>query len=314
MSALDPAGIQAAQIADLWWLLLAVCSAVWILVMGVLLVATFRRHRGGDDLALPDGATASATDLVIGVATCATVITLFVLLALSFTTGRALSSLDADGAVVVQVVGHQFWWELRYNDPDPSREVTTANELHVPVGVPVVLNLSSQDVIHSFWVPSLHGKIDLIPGHENHTVLRADRPGTYRGQCAEFCGFQHAHMGIVVIAEPLERFQAWLDAQRAPGRDPSDDAGWTGRHILESRSCALCHAVRGAEANATVGPDLTHLASRATLAAGTVANTDDALAQWILDPQHVKPGANMPPTPLRPEELQALVHYLRSLS
>jgi cytochrome c oxidase subunit 2 len=308
--ALAPAGVQAATIARLGWILGGVCAVVWALVVLTLLLALARRR--GDEVA-PIRARTEIAELVIGIAVAATVGILFAFAALSYATGHALASLDVEHAVVAQVVGHQFWWEVRYNDPEPSKEVTTANEIHVPVGIPVVLNLSTRDVIHSFWVPSLTGKRDLIPGHENHVAFRADQAGVFEGQCAEFCGFQHANMRIRVVAEPPAAFFAWLEGQRGAAPTPTDDQAWAGKRVLESRSCALCHTVRGAEANGRLGPDLTHVANRATLAAGALPNTDENLAHWILDPQRVKPGSQMPPTRLEQADLDALVHYLRTL-
>jgi cytochrome c oxidase subunit 2 len=315
-SALVPAGVQAELIAWLWWIFVAVCTTVWVLVVAALAAAIWRGRRASLDAppGVPHAGTDAGTHLTIGVATVATILTLFGLLAVTYATGRAMSSLDVTNAVELRIVGHQFWWEVHYEDTDPTRAVTTANEIHVPVGQPIALNLSSEDVIHSFWVPPLHGKIDLIPGHENHFAFRVDRPGIYEGQCAEFCGLQHAHMRIRVIAEPAEEFAAWLDAQRTPGKTPLDDAGWTGQHVLESRSCGLCHTVRGTNANGSVGPDLTHLASRTAIAAGALPNTSEHLQRWIVDPQGVKPGNTMPATALTPAELDALVGYLRSLS
>jgi cytochrome c oxidase subunit 2 len=315
--ALDPAGVQAHAIAWLFTVFLAVCAIIWVLVMAVLFAA-IRRH-GRTAAAPPPPAHPSAdapvaTELAIGGSLAVTTAILGAFLALSFSTGRALSSLDTADAVVVTVVGHQFWWEIRYEDPEPSRVVVTANELHVPVGRTVVVNATARDVIHSLWVPRLHGKVDLIPGHENHLAFRADVPGVFRGQCAEFCGFQHAHMAIHVIAEPPEAFTRWLDGQRAAGVTPTEAATSHGRRVFETRSCALCHTVRGADASGTVGPDLTHLASRTTLAAGTLPNTGRDLARWIVDPQAVKPGSNMPATALSGEDLAALVAYLETLT
>jgi cytochrome c oxidase subunit 2 len=309
--ALDPAGTQAATIAELSWILTGVAAVVWTLVVVTLGGALFHRRPAAAGTL---HAREAATHSLIGIAMAATVGVLFGLVALAYAQGRALSSLDIENAVVVQVVGHQFWWEIRYNDPDPSREVATANELHVPVGLPVVLNLSSNDVIHSFWVPSLHGKMDLIPGHETHLAIRADRPGRFMGRCAEFCGFQHAQMAIEVVAEPPEAFFAWLEAQRAAAPAPPDAQAAAGLRVLETRSCALCHTVRGTQANGTVGPDLTHLATRARIAAGTLPNASEHLARWIVDPQGVKPGNQMPPTELTPADLDALVRYLGGLA
>jgi cytochrome c oxidase subunit 2 len=191
--------------------------------------------------------------------------------------------------------------------------VQTANEIHVPVGRKVRLEVRSGDVIHSFWAPNLHGKLDLIPGYGGTTSFRADRPGVYHGRCAEFCGLQHARMDFLVIADPPERFAAWYEQQLRAAPAPADSVQQKGQQVFLSRQCAMCHAIRGTPANSRVGPDLTHLASRRTLAAGTLPNTRGHLAGWVLDPQKIKPGAKMPPNQLASDELHALLSYLQSL-
>jgi cytochrome c oxidase subunit 2 len=191
--------------------------------------------------------------------------------------------------------------------------VITANEIHIPVGQPVEFQLKSRDVIHSFWVPTLHGKRDLIPRHVTTMTLQADRPGVYRGQCAEFCGYQHAHMAILVVAEPLEQFAAWLEHQRRPAAEPSDARQQRGQEVFLSAPCVMCHTIRGTLAGGRVAPDLTHIAGRHTLAAGTLPNTPGHLAGWIIDPQHIKPGNRMPAHSLNADDLQALLAYLGSL-
>jgi cytochrome c oxidase subunit 2 len=176
-----------------------------------------------------------------------------------------------------------------------------------------MLKVTASDVIHSFWVPNLGGKIDLIPGRTNLRRLRASRAGTYRGQCAEFCGLQHAHMALTVVAEPLESFEAWRRAQRQPAREPTEAAPRQGRDVFLSLPCALCHSIRGTTAGGRVGPDLTHLKSRLTLAAGTLPNTRGHLAAWILDPQSVKPGDHMPMNGLSADEIQSVLSFLDTL-
>jgi cytochrome c oxidase subunit 2 len=211
------------------------------------------------------------------------------------------------------VTGHQWWWEFEYLHPQPSLSVTTANELHLPVGRPVVFRLQSADVIHSFWVPNLHGKIDLIPGRQTATWLQADRPGVSRGQCAEYCGAQHAHMALSVIAEPAGDFERWLAGQRAVAPAPSTPEQSRGLAVVERGPCAMCHTIRGTAAGARLGPDLTHFATRSTIGAGTAPNTRGHLAGWIADPQRLKPGNRMPPTGLSPADLQAVLAYLEIL-
>lgn len=228
-------------------------------------------------------------------------------------TDRALASIAADDPVAITLVGYQWWWHVEYEHPQPSLRATTANELHLPVGRPVVITLRAGDVIHSFWVPKLHGKIDLIPGRANTMTLRADTPGVFRGQCGEYCGLQHAHMALVVVAEPPDQYERWLAALRAPAPDPSTPEQTRGRQIVERGPCALCHTVRGTSAGGRTAPDLTHFASRSTIGAGTAPNTRGYLAGWIADPQHLKPGNKMPPTGLSPDDLQAVLAYLETL-
>jgi cytochrome c oxidase subunit II len=238
---------------------------------------------------------------------------LLILLAASVATDRALAQLPGQDALHVQVTGHQWWWAVHYDDPRPDRAFDTANEIHIPVGRTVVVSLESADVIHSFWVPNLHGKKDLIPGYTTTLTLRADKAGVYRGPCAEFCGLQHALMALEVVASPPAEYEAWAELQRRPAAEPSDPGAARGKRIFLSGSCMLCHAIDGTPAGARTAPNLTHVASRRTLAAGTLENTPQNLAAWILDPQKVKPGAQMPAHPLEGEDLGALVAYLETL-
>jgi cytochrome c oxidase subunit 2 len=236
----------------------------------------------------------------------------FLMLA-SFVTDRALARLSPPD-MQVDVTGHQWWWDLQYNDPtDPSRNFTTANELHVPVGKTVLLRLRADDVIHSFWVPNLAGKKDLLPGREASLVFFAEKPGTYRGQCAEFCGLQHAKMALLVVAEPPEKYEAWAAAQRKAAPEPATAQQKRGRDLFVNGRCAMCHAIQGTPANGRRAPNLTHLSSRQTIAAGLLPNTVGHLAGWILDPQGIKPGVNMPSTPMPPDDLYALLDYLGTL-
>jgi cytochrome c oxidase subunit 2 len=211
------------------------------------------------------------------------------------------------------VTGYQWWWEIQYEDDDPSRNFTTANEIHIPAGAPVRIKLASSDVIHSFWVPNLFGKQDLIPGQENEIRFVAERPGTYRGQCAEYCGFQHAHMSFFVVAESKDVFEAWRDKQIKSAEPPADPERQHGQQVFLSSPCALCHAIRGTEAGGRVGPDLTHLMSRRSIAAGTLPTSRGTVAAWIVDPQSIKPGNNMPLVTVSPDDLHALVSYLEGL-
>lgn len=306
---LAPAGPQATAMAAVTWWFFGVCAVVYVLTIGALVWAIARRRRPSDDA--PE--TARRLGVVIAAAAAATVIALVVLSTYSIVAGRGLTSPSGPGAVTIDVIGHQWWWEFQYHDVSPSERVNAPNELHIPVGVPVVLKAMSRDVIHSFWVPNLTGKRDLIPGIVTHFWIQADRPGVYRGQCAEFCGHQHAHMAFEVVAEPMDRFRAWLREQRQPASSPATDRQRRGHDLVVNGPCAMCHAIRGTPAGSRVGPDLTHLASRRTLAAGTLPMTRGHLAGWIADAQSIKPGARMPPNPVRSEDLQAIVAYLETL-
>jgi cytochrome c oxidase subunit 2 len=225
--------------------------------------------------------------------------------AVSLVAASALAA-PAAASVHVEVVGHQWWWEFRYGD------VVTANELHVPIGERVELRLLSADVIHSFWVPELQGKTDVLPNQTNTMWLVASRGGRYDGVCAEFCGVQHAWMRLVVVAEPRAEFDRWLARQAEPRRAPSGVAA-EGERIFTTDVCASCHAIRGTPAAAKIGPDLTHLASRSLLGAGALPNGAEALRAWLADPAHFKPGVLMPNASLDDRELEALVAYLASL-
>jgi cytochrome c oxidase subunit II len=306
--ALDPAGRQAQSIAQHWWFYFAVSAVVYVAVAVATLWALWRRRsEGGDD----DEAEGRTTRIVLG-ATVVTVILLFALLFHTMWTGRTLASAPEENAVQIDVIGHQWWWEIHYRSGE-MRYLTTANEMHIPTGRPVVLRLISRDVIHSFWVPNLHGKIDLIPGRQNKLVLQADRAGVYRGQCAEFCGTQHARMSFLVIAQPPEAYESWLAAQRRPAAAPATLEQQRGHDIFVSSQCAVCHTVRGTTAFGGTGPDLTHLSSRRTLAAASIPNTRGHLGGWILDPQAIKPGNRMPPNNFEPADFHALLAYLESL-
>lgn len=311
-SALDPRGPQADRIHELWWLLLVVCTLVFFAVVIALGLALLRRGR--IERIDPTDGEPGKVKVIIG-ATAVTAVILAGFVAYSVVVSRANTRIpDGLRPVRVQLIGHQWWWEVRYLDEVASRTFDTANELRIPVGRPVVVELTSRDVIHSFWVPNLHGKTDMVPGRRNTIWFEAAAPGEYRGQCAEFCGLQHAKMALIVMALPEADFEAWADAHRQPARVPDGPLAQRGAEVFAGSSCVMCHTVRGTGAWGRVAPDLTHIASRRTLAAGTLANTRGNLAAWILDPQHVKPGTFMPPTQLAADDLQALLAYLETLN
>ena len=304
-STLDPQGPAAERIANLWWFLLGLGGAVYIGVIAFLFVALTRRREPGH----PERGLQAGSRIVLFGGIVTPTLILLVVFGFTVATLNALAMPETLESHTVHVVGHQWWWEVRY----PNQQVVTANEIHIPTGQPVRILLSSDDVIHSFWVPQLHGKIDMVPGQTNEIWLQADRPGVYGGECAEFCGVQHGKMGFLVVAEPLEQFNAWLEAQRQPAKEPSDSLALRGQQLFLGSTCLNCHTIAGTHATGTLGPDLTHFADRRTLAAATLANNRGNLGGWIANPQHLKPGALMPPSELTGSELQALIAYLATL-
>ena len=313
---LSPAGPQAATLYQLWNVMLVACTVVFVVTIVALAIAVWRAPRATErakpDLDPHPRKVATLRRLVVwGIAGSS--VLLLVLLLASFVADRALSALPLANAVRIDLVGHQFWWEARYESHSPELTFSTANELHVPVGRPVLVRLRADDVIHSFWVPSLSGKKDLIPGHESTIALRADRAGTYRGQCAEFCGYQHAQMALVVVADPPADYERWQALQREPARVPETAQERRGLELVEQTSCAMCHAIHGTRARARRAPDLTHVASRGWLGAGAVENTPALRAEWIANAQKFKPGINMPPLDAAPDDLAAMSAYLGSL-
>lgn len=314
-SVLLPAGPQGAHIADLWWLMFWVCAAVFVAMMAALAWAVWRAPRADARTApaIPSAQSERRTARPVAIAVALSGLLLVGLLVANVLTDRALARLPRNDALNVRLAAHMWWWEITYDDADPARIFSTANELRIPVGRPVIVTLTASDVIHSLWVPSLAGKKDLIPGRTSTLELRADRAGEYGGQCAEFCGLQHAFMALDVVAVPPPEFDAWADAQRRPAQEPADAVTRHGRDLFLTGSCMMCHAVQGTSALARVAPDLTHVATRARLAAGRLPNTPEALARWIRDPQKIKPGVNMPAHPLPDGDLAALVAYLETL-
>jgi cytochrome c oxidase subunit 2 len=227
---------------------------------------------------------------------------------LTLNTANARAS-NVSGAYVVEVIGHQWWWEVYY----PDARLTTANEIHIPVGRPVQIRETSTDVIHSLWIPQLGGQMEGIPGRQTSMIIQASQPGTYRGECAEFCGVQHAHMDLVVVADSPDQFIKWLDGQKVTPPSPTDPHLRQGQQAFLGSACVYCHTIRGTNATGTLGPDLTHLASRQTIGAGTLPNTPGNLAGWIADAQGIKAGNLMPPMQLDGDQLQAVLDYLDSL-
>ncbi len=311
-SALQTHGAAAISLKHLIIFIVAVCSIVWALVMVAMIHALWRRRevwRAPTELR-PGRERRMGRIVTACVAATVAIISIFTIA--SFFTTRALSVAGADD-LTIRVNGMQWWWGVQYLGPDPTQAFDTANEIHIPVGRNVHLVLEGDDVIHSFWVPSLAGKQDLIPGRVNEITIRAEHTGIYRGQCAEFCGLQHAHMSFFVMADEPQEFDRWVAAQRAPAAQPSDEEIAAGRDAFMSKPCAACHTIRGTKAAGTTGPDLTHVGSRKTIGAGLFETTRGSLAAWISDPQTLKPGNTMPLVPLTPDELRAISAYLASL-
>jgi cytochrome c oxidase subunit II len=311
-SALDPQGLQSTQILNTLFIFLGVAAIVWIAVMIVLAVGMLRRKRTADQpLALhqPFERTAGRVVFILGLATLVIVLGLSIV---SYAGQRTVFAKD-EHALTLKIVGHQWWWEVRYEDDSPDKSFVTANEIRIPTGQPVKVELESADVIHSFWVPSLTGKMDLITGQKNELQFTAKTAGVYRGQCAEFCGLQHAHMAFAVLALAPDEFGRWRDHENRGANSPTDQLGKQGEQLFRARGCALCHTVRGTLAGGQLGPDLTHVGSRTTVAAGTLPLTPATLGAWIADPQHIKPGNLMPKMPLQSGELIAILHYLEQL-
>jgi cytochrome c oxidase subunit 2 len=307
-----PVSTPANNILELSWFVVAITGGIFVTVGGLLTWAIIRyRARKTDDNSEPAQIYGSTQ-----VELAWTVIPILIVVVLFLTTARIIFAIqDAPkpkAALDVTVVGHQFWWEFRY----PALGIVTANELHVPVSSvgdpkPTFLHLLSADVDHSFWVPQLAGKTDLIPNHPNDMWIDPHHTGVFVGQCAQFCGVEHAKMLLRVYVDSPEEFAAWVQQQKQPGVQDTSVAA--GRHIFETQACTNCHAVAGTAATGTFGPDLTHLASRATIASGAALNTPENLHAWIQDPDHFKPGALMPAMQLNGEQIDQLVAYLTSL-
>lgn len=310
-SALSPMGPQAGRIGSLSLYMFVVAGVIWTLVVIAVLYSAWRGSRR--QAADRSDETNERLKRPVITAVVVTVVILAATLVYDVTTGEALATLPRSRALRIQIIGHQWWWEARYADPVPGNQVTTANEIHIPVGEPVQIIGQSADVIHSIWAPNLMGKKDVIPGHVTATWFQADSPGIYRGQCAEFCGHQHAKMTLLILAEPRAQFEAWYKSQLQPAAPPSDSISREGQQVFMTKGCPLCHTVGGTQALGRIGPPLTHSASNYTLAAGALKNTRGNLAGWIVDPQGIKPGVKMPPNDLSGSELQALLSYLGSL-
>jgi cytochrome c oxidase subunit II len=300
-SILEPASSAAAKVEGLWWLLFWISVVVFLFVLALMVLAVRRRGRIEDPIVEEEARWGEPFVALSGVVVPWVILTIAFVISLGVV--RQLATAEESEDLTIEVEGRMWWWEVKY----PNGAVTST-EIHIPVGERVRVRLTSADVIHSFWVPELQVKIDQIPGRVNELWLQADKPGSYRGQCAEYCGLQHANMIFTVIAEPRADFEAWVANEAKPAV-----AAGTGSEVFMDNSCVGCHAVRGTNASARLGPDLTHLASRSTLGSAILPNTRENLATLITDPQSVKPGVTMPPTSLSSEELDSLLDYLQQL-
>lgn len=335
-SALDPAGPIARAEDNLWDIVFFIAVVVFVLVQGAILYAVFRfRDRGGDDIPKQ---VAGNTRLEI----LWTIIPALILVGIAVPTVRTIFEVardPGDEALQVRVVGKQYWWEFEYMGGE-GQGVVTANELHIPAGRPVYLHMQalsatqpdpgmaenpevaqpvSAGVIHSFWVPRLAGKQDVVPGHTRRMTIEADEPGVYPGQCAEFCGLSHARMRFEVIAQEPAEFEQWLTEQAQPAASPDDQLAQRGEELFETATCTACHAIggyeqnSGAAANVRIAPNLTHFASRSKFAGEILDNTDENVKKWLTNPPGVKPGAQMPNLGLSQDDIDALAAYLRTL-
>jgi cytochrome c oxidase subunit 2 len=303
---LKPESHAERRISTLWWVMLGGAAVGFSVIALLLLLGWWRRRKAG----FPGGDRGATVGIVVlAIAVPIVALSLLFVYADVFVIESTAAPGKGSTARTIEVTGNQWFWAVEY----PGTKAVTANEIHIPVRTRIDVLGRTHDVIHSFWVPRLNRKIDLIPGRTNRVLLYADEPGRYRGQCSEFCGIQHAHMALYVFADPPARFRAWLSNMARPARRPSTPAERRGERVFLSQPCASCHTIRGTPADGKVGPDLTHLRTRETLAALTIPNQNADLAEWIRDPQHVKPGNKMPGLNLSGSQLQDLLAYLESL-
>jgi cytochrome c oxidase subunit 2 len=314
LSYLSSSGPRAHHIVPLTWYMLLVSAAVCVIIAALLWAALRRARPQDQSVSIDQVPIERGGDGIrwISVGLIASVIPLAAAFIWTMFTLAAVAGPPAHPGLVLDVTGRQWWWQVSYDASNPADLFETANEIHIPVGVPVLVRLHGADVIHSFWVPQLAGKTDTIPGQTNSSWIQADRPGRYLGQCTEFCGYQHAHMQFEVVAESRADFDRWAAAQRQAAVAPVTESAARGLAFVEYR-CGLCHRVRGTGAGAVSAPDLTHLMSRRTLAAGTLLNNPGNLAGWIQNPQNLKPGNLMPDQRLSARELADTLAYLETL-
>lgn len=315
-TSLNPVGPGASHIEHTFALIFWITAVVYCIVMAVLVIGIWRRHHSLDTMPDPQPTSAESdqrAQRIVAVAIGVTIVLLFTMMISSFAASRAIATMNYEQALTIHVFGHEWWWEVQYPSDQAWKSVVTANEIHVPVGVTIRIHGTSRDVIHSFWAPNVQGKRDLLPGYDTDLMLKVDQPGRYRGQCAEYCGEQHAHMAFYIVAQSQDDFNHWLQGQQKSAPPPATPQTLHGQQVFLTHACVMCHTIRGTTAGSRVGPDLTHLASRSTIAAGMLPNNTANLAGWILNAQNIKPGCRMPPNALSGSDLQDLVAYLETL-
>jgi cytochrome c oxidase subunit 2 len=304
----------------LGWIFATIATVVCLIIALLLAMAIFRRRPllknaidGHDKHSLYDAPGSDDVGMRwILIGTGISICALLGMAVYALVTLNNAANPPSPAALTITVTGYDWWWKIEYDNGDPARRIVTANEIHIPVGLPILLKLNSADVIHAFWVPLLAGKTQLIPGLTNQQWLQADVAGVYRGQCTQYCGVQHAHMAVEVVAQPMADFHAWQSAQRMPAKLSSDPVAVAGQKLFSER-CAACHTVRGIEASGAHAPDLTHLLSRRQIAAGLLTNTPEHLLDWVIHAQQLKPGSRMPNITLAPVEAVQLLAFLATL-
>lgn len=309
---INPPGSVIIPIGNSFWIALGIAAGILIIVTILLLITLFRSYPGNPKPALVLSSDRRALTWAVIVGAGIPFAVFIIAFVLGFSSKNVIAANESApmGSLTVEVIGHQWWWEVRY----PADGFTTANEIHIPVGKTVVFKLTSVDVVHSFWVPQLHPKQDMLPRQTTAISLRADQPGIYQGECAEYCGIQHAHMDFIVIAQSQTDYDKWMTQQKQLAPDPPvGSLEKKGEQAFLGSSCVYCHTIKGTNASGTLGPDLTHFASRATIGAGARPNNTDNLAGWIINSQAIKPGNKMPPMNLDSDQLQAILIYMASL-
>ena len=304
----DSRSPESRSIESVWWLMFALAAAVYLVVAGFIVIAVVRGRRRSRDTSAPHRQPKDDTFIWFG----GIVVPVVILAVLAVVTIRTTEDLRRPqrAELRIEVTAKRWWWDVRY----PDAGVATSGEIHIPVGRPIDIELTSDNVIHSFWVPQLAGKVDTVPGQRNHLRLKATEAGTFRGACAEYCGLQHAHMSYLVVAEEPVAFERWLSRRSGgAGLSPASEEAARGQVVFNRESCAGCHTVRGTQATGTVGPDLSDFGSRRSIGSLTVPNNSSNLARWITDPQSVKPGNLMPPTALSADDIAAVTAYLEGL-